>query len=82
MKNKLTDLNNYLFEQLERINDDSLNEEDLNKEIKKAETITTIAETIIKNGELQLKAAMKAAEYGVVNQEQMVFLLTGNKGNV
>ena len=82
MKNKLTDLNNYLFEQLERINDDSLNEEDLNKEIKKAETITTIAETIIKNGELQFKAAMKAAEYGVVNQEQMIFLLTGDKTNV
>lgn len=81
MKNKLTDLNNYLFEQLERINDDSLDEESLNKEIKKAETITTIAETIIKNGELQFKAAMKAAEYGVVNQDQMIFLLTGKKEN-
>ena len=51
------------------------------KEIKKAETITTIAETIIKNGELQFKAAMKAAEYGVVNQDQMIFLLTGKKEN-
>ena len=81
MRNTLGDLNNHLFEQLERINDDSLNEEDLNKEIKKAETITTIAETIIKNGELQFKAAMKAAEYGVVNQEQMIFLLTGDKTN-
>lgn len=52
MKNKLTDLNDYLFEQIERINDDSLNEEELSKEIKKAEAIQGIAETIIKNGEL------------------------------
>jgi hypothetical protein len=81
MKNKLADLNNYLFEQLERINDDSLNAEDLEREIKKAETITTIADTIIKNGELQFKAAMKAAEYGVVNNQQMIFLLTGDKTN-
>jgi hypothetical protein len=81
MKNKLADLNNYLFEQLERINDDSLNAEDLDREIKKAETITTIADTIIKNGELQFKAAMKAAEYGVVNNQQMIFLLTGDKTN-
>lgn len=80
MKNKLTDLNDYLFEQIERINDDSLNEEELSKEIKKAEAIQGIAETIIKNGELQFKAAMKAADLGVINQQQMRFLLTGNSG--
>lgn len=80
MKNKLTDLNDYLFEQIERINDDSLNEEELSKEIKKAEAIQGIAETIIKNGELQFKAAMKAADLGVINQKQMRFLLTGNSG--
>ena len=81
MKNKLSDLNNYLFEQIEKINDDSLSAEELEKEIKKAETIANIAETIIKNGELQYKAAIKAAEYGVINNNQMVFLLTGKKTN-
>lgn len=81
MKNKLSDLNNYLFEQIEKINDDSLSAEELEKEIKKAETIANIAETIIKNGELQYKAAIKAAEYGVINNSQMVFLLTGTKTN-
>ncbi len=80
VKNKLIDLNDYLFEQIERINDDSLNEEQLNKEIKKAEAIQGIAETIIKNGELQFKAAMKAADLGVINPKQMKFLLTGNSG--
>lgn len=80
MRNKLTDLNDYLFEQIERINDDSLNEDELNKEIKKAEAIQGIAETIIKNGELQFKAVMKAADLGIINQDQMAFLLTNNSG--
>lgn len=57
MKNKYNDLNNYLFEQLERINDDDLDEQQLESAIKKADAITKVAETIIKNGELALKTA-------------------------
>ena len=34
MKNTLSDLNNYLFEAIERINDDDLSDEELDKEIK------------------------------------------------
>ena len=34
MKNTLADLNNHLFEQMERLNDDDLNNEELDKEIK------------------------------------------------
>lgn len=55
MRNKLTDLNDYLFEQLERLNDDSLNPEELDKEIKKAEAITNISKNIIDNANLQVK---------------------------
>jgi len=57
MNNKYSDLNNYLFEQLERINDDDLNPEELDAAIKKAEAVGKVAETIIKNGELALKTA-------------------------
>lgn len=32
MKNTIADLNNYLFEQLERLNDDSLTDEQLERE--------------------------------------------------
>lgn len=65
MKNTLSDLNNYLFEALERINDDSLSEEQLQKEIVRSEAVTSVAEAIIRNGELALKAVKHAEEYGI-----------------
>ena len=37
MKNKMTDLNNYLFEAIERLNNDELEPEELEKEIKRCE---------------------------------------------
>lgn len=64
MTNKLSDLNNYLFEALERVNDDSLDAEGLDREIKRAETVVRISDSIVKNGELQLKALKHAEEYG------------------
>ena len=39
MKNTLSDLNNYLFESIERLNDDSLSDEELEKEIKRSEAV-------------------------------------------
>lgn len=53
MKNSLQDLNNYLFESLERINDDDLTDEELEKEIKRSEAVTKVASTIINNAEVQ-----------------------------
>lgn len=55
-RNKLGDLNNHLFEQLERLNDDDLSEQDLSKEIKRADAMTSVASQIIDNAELALKA--------------------------
>ena len=66
MNNTLMSLNNYLFEQLERINDDSLTDEELEKQIKKAEIINKTAENIIKNNETALKAVNIASEYGYI----------------
>lgn len=81
MKNKLLDLNDYLFEQIEKINDDEVQGEELDTAIKKAETITNISEQIIKNAELQFKAMCKAADYGIINQKQVQFLLKGSSNN-
>jgi len=65
MKNTLTDLNNYLFETLERLMDDDLTEEQIQKEIMRSQAVTAVAETIIRNGELALKTIKHLNEYGI-----------------
>lgn len=62
--NTLGDLNNHLFEQLERLNDDELDGENLERELKRSEGMTRIAEQIIKNGELAYKTMAHMDEYG------------------
>jgi hypothetical protein len=57
MLNTTVDLNNYLFEQIERLQDDNLKDEDLERELKRSKAVSDIATQIVKNGELQLKAA-------------------------
>lgn len=61
---KLDDLNEYLFLSLDRITNDDLSDEDLDREIKRAASVTKIAQTIINNGNLALSAMNAANEYG------------------
>lgn len=65
MKNTLNDLQNILFEQLERLQDDEAleNEEAFNREIKRSQEVSKIASVIINGGTLALRAAKYAAEY-------------------
>ena len=56
MNNTLGDLNLYLFEQLERLNDDSLTAEELEREMLKSRAVSKIAAQIISNGNLVLRA--------------------------
>lgn len=64
MKNTLTDLNNILFEQLERINDEDLTDEQLDKEVKRASEMSKLATQIIQAGNLQFKAMQHMDEFG------------------
>lgn len=64
MKNTLGDLNNYLFESLERLMDDDLSEEEIQKEILRSTAVTSVARTVIQNGELALKTMQHLNEYG------------------
>lgn len=63
MKNTLGDLNNYLFETLERLMDDSLDPEQMEKEITRSKAVTAVAETVIHNGELALRTMQHLNEY-------------------
>lgn len=56
MKNKLIDLNDHLFAQLERLSDEDIKGDDLEQEISRAKAITSISSQIIANGNLVLKA--------------------------
>lgn len=56
MKNKLMDLNNHLFAQLERLSDEELKGDNLEREIARTLAIRTMAGVIIDNASLALKA--------------------------
>lgn len=56
MKNKLSDLNNHLFAQLERLGDEDLKGELLVEEINRAKAVSSVAVQIIANGSLVLEA--------------------------
>lgn len=60
MKNKLVDLNNHLFAELERLSDEDLQGDELTAEIDRAKVITGVASQIIANGTLALKARVIA----------------------
>lgn len=79
MKNTLTDLNNYLFESIERLNDDSLDNEQLEKEIKRSEAVQKVAKTIIENGSLALQAKKYLDEYGQGDKVELPMLGVSNK---
>lgn len=55
-QNTLNDLNNHLFEQLERLNDDELSGERLLEEISRSKSMSDVASTIISGGQLMLDA--------------------------
>lgn len=66
MKNKLSDLNNHLFAQLERLGDEDLAGEKLDEEINRAKAVTDVAQQVISNANLALKAQTLMYEYGIV----------------
>lgn len=69
MKNTLEDLNNHLFAALERLNDEELTGEELEKEISRSKAINGVASQIISNAQLALSATELQLEYGVGRKE-------------
>lgn len=65
MKNKLIDLNDHLFAQLERLNNEALQGEALRDETNRAKALTQVAGQIVSNAQLALEAERFCAEYGL-----------------
>lgn len=70
MKNTLSDLNNHLFAQLERLGEEDLDEEEIKKEVQRSKAITDVAKVIVDNGRLALQTMKHMDEYGYDNQSQ------------
>ncbi len=56
MANNLSDLNDHLFKQIARLNDDKLTPEQLEHEIERAKGVCLVSNQIINNATLALKA--------------------------
>jgi ethanolamine ammonia-lyase large subunit len=55
-RNTLSDLNNILFEQLERLNDDEVTGEKLTEEMNRAKSMSDVATKVISNAQLVFDA--------------------------
>jgi len=77
MKNTLADLNNILFEQLERLNDDELSDDELEKQLKKTDQIVKVSEKIIANGELAFRAIQHKDKYYSSDSKKLPPMLEG-----
>lgn len=64
MKNKLVDLNNHLFAQLERLSEESLTPDQIDNEVKRTDAIVAVSQQIVGTADLALKAAKLVAEHG------------------
>ncbi|MBG6211755.1 hypothetical protein IWQ49_006446 [Labrenzia sp. EL_126] len=64
MKNRLADLNNHLFAQLERLSEEGLTPEQIETEVQRTDAVVSVSDTIIKNAALQVQAVKMIADHG------------------
>lgn len=79
MKNKLSDLNNHLFAQLERLGDENLNGDDLKNEIDRGKSMASVAKEIVSNAKLALDVAIKYDEISQNAKRHVDGMLIENK---
>jgi hypothetical protein len=64
LKNKLTDLNDHLFAQIERLSDEGLTPEQIENEAMRGAAIVNVADQIIRNADMQLRAVKLMVDHG------------------
>lgn len=64
-KNKLSDLNDHLFAQIERLADEALTPEQIETEAKRGAAIVAVADQIIRSADLKIKAAKILSDHGL-----------------
>jgi hypothetical protein len=67
--NTLSDLNNHLFAQLERLGDEDMNMNELSQEIERARAISYIAKNVIENAKVALDGAQFRVDHLDQNKE-------------
>lgn len=77
---KINDLNEVLFDRLEKLNNPDLNEEDLQREISKTDAIVKVSDTIIRNAQVALKAQELFDQYGTGRTVNIPLLGVSNDG--
>lgn len=78
VNNTAIDLQNFLFGELERLDNPEMTKEELDAEIKRAKAMTDVAARIIDNANLALEAEKLAAEYGMTKKEKPLAGYLGN----
>jgi hypothetical protein len=63
MKNRLCDLNDHLFAQIERLSDEDLSPEKIDQEHKRAEAMVSVADQILRTAAVQLQAAKLVSDH-------------------
>lgn len=71
MKNKISDLRDHMFAQLERLGQDDLSAEDLKKEIERAQAISEVGKVIVESAKTEV---MYAKLTGLHNEAPTKFL--------
>ncbi len=66
MKNTQAELTDHLFNQLDRLSNKEMTAEQIEQEVARTKAIVSVADKIVSNADLQLKAAKLFAEHGSV----------------
>jgi hypothetical protein len=72
MTSKLTQLNEHLFAQLERLGDKTLDSEGIEREVMRTGAIISVSTQVINNARIALDSAELVAKHGVGRWEDML----------